>query len=47
MQDKMENILRTVLKVQTSMFSNNDEINDAIAEIRREIGMNSGKVLSN
>jgi hypothetical protein len=42
MEEKMEKILKTVLKVQTSMIAkgNNDDINTAIAQIRREIGIN-------
>ena len=45
----MEKILRTVLRVQTSLNNkgNNDDINDAIASMRREIGINPDKVLSN
>ena len=49
MEEKMEKILRTVLKVQTTMNTkgNSDDINSAIAQIRREIGSNSDKVLNN
>ncbi len=48
MEEKMEKILRTVLKVQTSIISkeNNNEIHDAIASIRKEIESNPDKVLS-
>ena len=48
MEDKMEKILRTVLKVQTSLNTKGDynDINDGIAEIRREIGNNPDKVIS-
>ena len=49
MEEKVERILGIVLRVQSSMTSkaNKDDINDAIAQIRREIGNNSDKVLSN
>ena len=49
MEEKMEKILKTVLKVQTTMNTkgNNDDIISAIAQIRREIGSNSDKVISN
>jgi len=45
----MEKILKTVLKLQTSINTkgNDQDINDAIASIRREIESNPDKVLSN
>jgi hypothetical protein len=48
MEDKMEKILRAVFKVQTSINTkgNNDDIDEPIASIRREIGSNSDNVLS-
>jgi len=49
MEEKMEKILREVFKVQTSINTkgNNNDINEAIASIRREIGSNSDKILGN
>ncbi len=49
MEEKMEKILKTILIVQTTMNTkgNNDDINSAIAQIRREIGTNSDKIISN
>ena len=49
MEEKMEKILKEVFKVQTSINTkgNNNDINEAIASIRKEIGSNPEKILSN
>ena len=43
MEEKMERILKSVLKVQSSIASkgNNEEFNNAIVQIRRENGVRS------
>jgi DNA integrity scanning protein DisA with diadenylate cyclase activity len=48
MEAKVEKILVTLLRVQSLMNTkgSNDDIDRAIAEIRREIGSNSDHVLS-
>jgi hypothetical protein len=49
MEAKVEKILVTLLRVQSLMNTkgSNDDIDRAIAEIRREIGSNPDKILSN
>ena len=49
MEDKIEKILREVFNVQKSINSkgNKNDINEAIASIRKEIGSNPEKILSN
>ena len=49
METKIEKILRSVIEIQSKINDgrNNADVNRAIAEIRKEIGNKSDKVLSN
>ena len=49
METKIEKILRSVIEIQSKINygRNNADVNRAIAEIRKEIGNKSDKVLSN
>ena len=49
METKIEKILRSVIEIQSKINNgrNNADVNRAIAEIRKEIGNKSDKVLSN